>query len=198
MKSQTGGDHWLYLAFNQADPKTRYTITSQLTETGAAYSTVGSPITANSTVIKDNFHLYDTIRDVTVGGDPTTVDTTVREDVKAGFSTELISHSQGSMTVQARYHPTNEAGMFEDPAMKALMVCFLQKGTIFGVDLDKRYDKVGAQGLAGNWSVGFSKPKPVADLVVIDWNFRLSGKPQWIINLTEGSHNFGALVNPGS
>lgn len=195
---QIGGSHWLYLAFDDTDPTNLepFNINSILTAAGNAYSTVGTPKTANHTDISENFHLLDIIRDVNVGGQNTTIDTTVREDVKQGFSTSLIAFTEGSMTVQVRYEPTDAAGVEVDRSFRPLMAAQQRKKTIFAVDFDKKFDQLGAKGLAGNWSVSFSKPKPVAGLVVVDWSFALSSKGQWIQNIQQGTHQFGALIEP--
>lgn len=144
-----------------------------------------------------HYRLADLIRDVNVGGTNNEIDTTVREDARQGFSTSVIATSSATFSVQMRYEKTE--GLTINPAQHGayvvLMSAFQTKSEIWAIDLDRLITEDGAQGLSGNWSVGFSNPKPVAGLVVVDFTLTLAGKGQ-LIYFDSSAAKFKAFQDP--
>jgi hypothetical protein len=68
----------------------------------------------------------------------------------------------------------------QDPVFEALLRAWLGKYEIAGVDLDKKIDQPGAQGLVGNWTVSFSNQKEVQGVVLASLTLKLSSFPNWI------------------
>lgn len=181
-----GSQSRLYIAYN-AGP---LAIDAIVNTSGGA---VGGSTTVNTIHTAGDLLLVDEIRDVNIGGSNNTVDTTTRESARQGFSTSIIATSDSTMTVQMVYKnlASNGAAVGDTGlAFDYLMEAFVTKSEIFAVDLDSEIDTTAttgpgattnhARGLAGNWSVGFSQPKEVQGLVVVDWEFALSSKAQWI------------------
>lgn len=123
---------------------------------------------------------YANVRTVTVGGNANSVDITTRDEARSGFSTEVDVTTSGEMTFEIRYKPTNDAGAIQDPIFEALLKAWLGKKEIAAVDLDKKINVAGAQGLVGNWTVSFSNQKEVQGVVLANITLKLSSFPNWI------------------
>lgn len=196
---QIGAEHYLYLAYdNVTTPRTINTLIKTDFSNNDA-DVVGPPAVTYTSVngIRSSLKVADLIRDVTVGGSNNTVDTTTRQLARQGLSGTLISTSDRNMTVQFVYEPRNDDGTPARQDLAILQYCFATKSSIFAIDLDKPITTGGAQGTGANFSIGFSNPKPVQDLVVLDVEFALTSFGQEIYIADNGGANeFRALVDP--
>lgn len=136
---------------------------------------------------------YTNVRTVNVGGNNNSVDITTRDEARTGFSTEVNVTTTGEMTFEVRYKPTNSAGNVTDLIFEALLRAWLGKKEIAAVDLDKPLDEPGAQGLVGNWTVGFSNQKEVQGVVLANLTLRLSSLPNWIRAADDTGVAFAAI-----
>lgn len=123
---------------------------------------------------------YANVRTVTVGGSANSVDITTRDEARSGFSSEVDVTTTGEMTFEVRYKRRTDAGAIQDPIFEALLKAWLGKLEIAAVDLDGPLTRNGAQGLAGNWTVGFSNQKEVQGVVIANLTLKLSSYPNWI------------------
>lgn len=178
---QTGAEHYLYLGYTTSAGALTGLLTFDDT-----INTSGTAVDGGTSTINDitaNLQLLDNIRDVEVGGDNQSIDTTVREDARQGFSTEIIATSSANMTFEHRYKPRDSAdGSIQDLGFEALMRAFLTKAEIAAIDCDFSKATDGAQGLAANFTVGYSQSKPVAGLVVVNWTLTASSKTHYVWN----------------
>lgn len=195
---QFASAHRLYLAYSSADPTTIYQTDDLIDVAGDALG--GGTQTINDLLVAaapTKLQLYDTIRDVNVGGSNNSVNSTVREEARQGFSTEVIVTSSMSMTVQARYLPRDASAVLQDKGFAALLHAWASKKSIFAIDLDKAITVAGAQGVGANWTVGYSVAKPVEGIVQIDFQLAMSSKPQ-LVYMNAGATEFLPVTNPAA
>jgi hypothetical protein len=121
---------------------------------------------------------YGNVRDLTVGGSPTTADITTRDEARTGFSSEVDVFQSGSMTFQARYKPRTVGtgkGTIQDQIFEALDDAARNRTSIAGVDLDGQLIDAngGIKGVFANWTVTITNTKPVAGAVIADVTLKL-------------------------
>ena len=123
---------------------------------------------------------YDNVTTVNVGGSSTTVDITTRDEARSGFNTQVVVTTQGQMTFDVRYKPTDDAGLAQDLGFEALLKAWLGKVEIAAIDFDKPPLTLGAQGLVGNWTVNITNKKELQGVVMCTIEMNLSSLPNWI------------------
>lgn len=181
---QFGFEHYLYIAMDEVDidPGAGTTLAP------VPIALTHRPVTPAPDPLPSPYYHYNNapwveysnVRTVSVGGNANSVDITTRDEARSGFSTEVNVTTTGEMTFEVRYKPTNDAGEVVDLLFEALLRAWLGKKEIAAVDLDKPITSPGAQGLAGNWTVGFSNQKEVQGVVMSNLTLRLSSLPTWI------------------
>lgn len=170
---QFGYEHYLYLAVDLSTP----------TNPVPKAITARPPVAPPTTLIHFNnapWQEYANVRTVTVGGSANSVDITTRDEARSGFSSEVDVTTSGEMTFEVRYKRRTDAGAIQDPIFEALLKAWLGKQEIAAVDLDGPKTRNGAQGLVGNWTVGFSNQKEVQGVVIANLTLKLSSYPNWI------------------
>lgn len=194
MAYQTGAEHYLMLAYT--GPTAPQVTDTQIKVDGTNKITGATSAPKDLTLVE-----APRIRDVNVGSAAATIDSTTRESARAGFTSNIPGPVDADFTVQFVWEPRDDTGAIIRPDLEILQYCAAAKKTIWVCDFDKPITKLGAQGLAANWRVSWSNPKPVADLVTWDVTFLLETNPQIIVVSTvdDGSGTvaeFQAIVDP--
>lgn len=185
---QFGFEHYLYLGVTTTTTGTAPNQVTTYTPRALNARPVASPAAGDvSYNTADLWTEYANVRTVNVGGNANSVDITTRDEARSGFSTEVDVTTTGEMTFEVRYKPTSSTGAVQDPVFEALLRAWLGKYEIAGVDLDKKIDQPGAQGLVGNWTVSFSNQKEVQGVVLASLTLKLSSYPNWIRRNSAGT-----------
>ncbi len=100
------------------------------------------------------------------------VDATTRSEASSGFKSEIAVIKGGRITFEARWQPG-------DSFFEALKDAWLNDTTVTMIALDQAKATVGAQGLAANFSVSFSKEEPLRDIQKISVTLAIASFPEW-------------------
>jgi hypothetical protein len=112
------------------------------------------------------------VMDVTVDVSTEYVDVTTRADGAAGFRTQAPTFKNASVSFDMKWLPG-------DTVFTALKTAWATDATVAMYILDQKRTVTGAQGLAGNFSVSFSKEEPLADIQKASVTLTLSDSGQW-------------------
>lgn len=115
------------------------------------------------------------IQDLSVDAESESVDTTTRSEAKKGWSSKVNTTKQGKITTTMRWKPG-------DAVFDKLRAAWLFNKEISILDLDGPRTETGAQGLTGNFTVSFSKKKPVKGIMTVDVTLEVSAYPDWVVN----------------
>src|SRR5690606_3585915 len=100
------------------------------------------------------------------------VDATTRAEASAGFASEIAVLKGGRITFEARWLPG-------DPMFEEMKDAWLNSTEFTMIALDQDKGTQGAQGLAANFSVSFSKQEPLRDVQRISVTLAISSHPEW-------------------
>ena len=129
-----------------------------------------------------NAGMYDTIRDLDVGGSENTVDITTRDEARKGFTVEPVVSQTGQMNFQIRWQASEQADLSDaDVNFVKLLKALRTQSSVALLELDQEKSSPGAQGFVGNFNVSFNWNKPVQGVVVVDVTARLVSFPDWVI-----------------
>lgn len=112
------------------------------------------------------------IMDLTLEVDSEFVDATTRSEAASGFRSEIAVLNGGRITFDARWLPG-------DTFFDAMKDAWVAKSEICMIALDQTKATSGAQGLAANFSVSFSKQEPLNDVQKVSVTLAISSFPEW-------------------
>ena len=104
------------------------------------------------------------------------IDTTTRAEAKSGWNSETRTTKSGTIKFTSRWKPGGT-----DAAFDALRDAWLTNAAIAVMDLDGAKDVNGNQGLAANFTVSFSKKKPVKGIMTVEVELSVNSWPTWVL-----------------
>jgi hypothetical protein len=113
------------------------------------------------------------IQDLTDNFTAEEVDITTRATAQAGWSAVAQTIKNGEITFTMLMD-------LDDAFVQALMAAFLASSEIAVADLTGDKDVSGNFGLAANFSVGMTFPKPVKGVQTADVTLKVSSRPEWV------------------
>lgn len=138
-----------------------------------AYFSTTALTGSNTATVLGSATLAGNIMDLTLEVDSEYVDSTTRSEAAAGFKSEIAVLKNGRITFDARWKPGD--AFFE--ALKDVWLGTTSSITFFALDQAKA--TTGAQGLVGNFTVGFSKTEPLRDVQKISVTLSIASFPEW-------------------
>jgi hypothetical protein len=115
------------------------------------------------------------IMDLSLNVDSDFVDSTTRAEAAQGFKSQTAVLKNGELTFDARWEPG-------DDFFDALVDVWLGNTTAIAlIALDQAGGTSGAQGLAANFTVGFSKTEPLQDIQKISVTLGIYDNPEWYV-----------------
>jgi hypothetical protein len=107
------------------------------------------------------------------------VDSTTRSEAAQGFASEVAVLKGGRLTFEARWKP-GDAGfdVLKDAWLNSteMPLVALDRGKEFNDPADGK-----SQGLAANWTVGFSKTENLRDIQKVSVTLAISSFPTWYV-----------------
>lgn len=116
---------------------------------------------------------FDNLQDETDNFTSEEVDITTRATAKLGWSATATTIKNGEVT----FTILMESG---DTLVDALMAAFLASTPITMMFLSAAEDVAGAFGLAANWSVSMTFPRPVKGVQTADVTLKVQSFPEWV------------------
>jgi hypothetical protein len=113
------------------------------------------------------------IQDLTDNFTSEEVDTTTRATAALGWSSTVQTIKNGEITFTMLMEN-------DDTFVQAMMDAFLTSGTITVLDMTGSKDADGTFGLAANFSVGMTFPKPVKGVQTADVTLKVQSFPEWV------------------
>lgn len=127
---------------------------------------------SNTTSVLGSADPAGNIMDLSLEVESEFVDATTRAEAAAGFKSEIAVIKGGRITFDARWQPG-------DNFFDALKTAWLDSTTITMIALDQDKTVDGAQGLAANFSVSFSKEEPLRDVQKVSVTLAIASYPEW-------------------
>lgn len=127
---------------------------------------------ANTATVLSSATEIDNIMDLSLEVESEFVDATTRGEASTGFRSEIAVLRNGRITFDARWLPG-------DTVFDALVDAWENSGEFTMIALDQSKATMGAQGLASNFSVSFSKSEALQDVQKVSVTLSISSKPEW-------------------
>lgn len=131
------------------------------------------PLDADNQAADLDFVEVTNIQDLTDNFTSEEVDITTRATAALGWTATAQTIKNGEIT----FTILQDA---DDVFVQALMAAFLASGTITVMDLTGDKDVAGNFGLAANFSVGMTFPKPVKGVQTADVTLKVQSYPEWV------------------
>ena len=128
---------------------------------------------ANTATVLTSATLAGNIIDLSLEVDSEFVDSTTRSEAASGFASEIAVLKGGRITFDMRWLPGDT---FFD-ALKDVWLGTTSEIAIIALDQAKATS--GAQGLAANMTVSFSKTEPLRDIQKVSVTLAISSQPEW-------------------
>lgn len=116
---------------------------------------------------------FTNIMDLTGNFEAESVDTTTRAEAALGWSSEVFTTNNAKISFDMRWEPGSTA-------FDLLKGAWLARSFVCMAFLDQDKSVNGAQGIAANWSVSFSKNEPVKGLQTVGVQLAVAQYPDWI------------------
>lgn len=116
------------------------------------------------------------VMDVDDQFDSDSIDTTTRAEAALGWASEVNTTKKGQYSFTMRWQPGYAAfNALRDSWLGNTEIGLLNMDGPFGTAADE-----GNQGLAGNFTVSFSRKQPVKGIMTVDVTAKLSSYPTWV------------------
>lgn len=137
-----------------------------------AYYSATALTGSNTAAVLAAGDVIDNIMDLTLEVESEFVDATTRGEAASGFRSEIAVLRNGRITFDARWLPG-------DTVFDALVDAWENSTSFTMIALDQARATTGAQGLAANFSVSFSKSEALQDVQKVSVTLSIASHPEW-------------------